>query len=260
MSFLSFVLQFCWFVSLSSVWEGSDLIAHGHPLSQLSEGQQAQECGLCLGQAKFLSLQWVFHITELYTAFLPRTSHKCRYFPALLPVSECSVSSTVKIMSNFQPSHVLSPWRYLWALALLPVSRGSAVVAIAVPSLTVQFQGSLLSSGSSLQAGIWKVGFQAGSSYKISNAAIHCYTHGRATEMNGFSGIHADFGELLEVKLFSSSATVLPLLQLLSPQHLHLPEARVQSGQGSSGAECCKSQWSDSSGPKYCRLKYNWRS
>lgn len=116
------------------------------------------------------------HCWALYSSLhLPRTSHKCRYFPSLLPVSECSASNSVKIMNNFQPSHVLSPWRYLWALVLFPLGRGSAIVPFAVTSLIVQFQGSLLSNGSSLQVGIWKVAFQAGSNYKTSNAAIHCY-------------------------------------------------------------------------------------
>lgn len=165
-------------------------------------------------------------------SFLQRTWHKCRYFLSLLPVSECSVSNSVKIINNFQPSHVLSPWRYLWALVLLPLSWGSAIVSIAVTRLAVQFQGSLLSSGSFLWAGIWKVDFQVGSNYKTSNVAIHCYTYERAREMNGFHGRLAAFGELLEVKWFPSSAIFLLLLRLLSPQHLHLPKAHVQSGEG----------------------------
>lgn len=44
----------------SELWcghKGSDPITHGHPLYQLSEGKQAQECGLCLSQAEFLSFQ-----------------------------------------------------------------------------------------------------------------------------------------------------------------------------------------------------------
>lgn len=47
-------------LALSEFWCGhkrSDLIAHEQPLYQLSEGQQAQECGFCLSQAEFSSLQ-----------------------------------------------------------------------------------------------------------------------------------------------------------------------------------------------------------
>lgn len=54
------LLFFCTLAPLgykSEPWcgrEGSDLIAHGHPLYQLSEGKEAQRCGAALGLGRAL--------------------------------------------------------------------------------------------------------------------------------------------------------------------------------------------------------------
>lgn len=75
--------------------EGSDLIAHGQPLYQLSKGKRGQWCSTIAGLGRALLAMSFSYCWALpsFTTFLPRTSPSGRYFASLISVSECSLSS-----------------------------------------------------------------------------------------------------------------------------------------------------------------------